>query len=184
MYKSMDIADYFITKASDMGRPLDNLRLQKYLYYFEAMMLVESGKPKIEENFEKWQYGPVLPSVYYEYKQFGNADILEPTEHFIIKDIEDWDNLEFRETTFDMAQFEAKMTEHEKKLVEHLIQALNDYGTFELVNMTHEHDEWRNAEKDILSGTRHLTYDQEKIKEYFEKNPKAQIWKNKHLINS
>ena len=181
MLKSMDIADYFITKANDMGHPLDNLRLQKYLYYFEAMMLVEAGNSLIEESFEKWQYGPVLPSVYYEYKQFGNADILKPMEHFII---EDWDNLEFKETTFDILKFENEITSREKELIEQLIQTLNSYRTFELVNMTHEHDEWRNSEKDILSGTRHLVYDQEKIKEYFEQNPKAQIWKNRHLINS
>ncbi|MCI3860123.1 Panacea domain-containing protein [Lactococcus garvieae] len=181
MYKSMDIADYFITKANDMGQPLDNLRLQKYLYYFEAMMLVEVGTPLIEEDFEKWQYGPVLPSVYYEYKQFGNADILKPADHFII---EDWENLEFRESTFDITDFENNIPNDDKELIEQLIKILNTYGTFELVNMTHEHDEWKNAEDDILSGTRHLIYNQEKIKQYFEQNPKAQIWKNKHLINS
>ncbi|MCI8459452.1 MAG: DUF4065 domain-containing protein [Clostridia bacterium] len=36
---------------------------------------METGKPLFSENFEAWQYGPVLSSVYHEFKFFGSGVI-------------------------------------------------------------------------------------------------------------
>ena len=62
--------------CSASGWTLTNLQLQKILYI--AHMLYtgrHGGEPMIEEPFEAWGYGPVLPSVCRHVSAFGNRPI-------------------------------------------------------------------------------------------------------------
>ena len=53
------------------GWSLSNLQLQKILFMAD-MNFVGQGKGRlIDEDFEAWDYGPVLPSLYRECKPFG-----------------------------------------------------------------------------------------------------------------
>lgn len=47
------------------------MKLQKLLYYVCRDYVKATGQMPIDEQFEVWQYGPVLPSVYWEFKSFG-----------------------------------------------------------------------------------------------------------------
>lgn len=51
------------------------MKLQKLLYYICVMYVKETGSFPILERFEVWKYGPVIPSVYTEFKPFGSAPI-------------------------------------------------------------------------------------------------------------
>lgn len=51
------------------------MKLQKLLYYLCRDYVKETGQSPIAEQFEVWQYGPVLPSVYGEFKSFGSNPI-------------------------------------------------------------------------------------------------------------
>ena len=51
------------------------MKLQKLLYYVCVKYLQETGMSPISERFEVWKYGPVLPSVYAEFKPFGAKKI-------------------------------------------------------------------------------------------------------------
>lgn len=51
------------------------MKLQKLLYYICVMYVKETGHLPISEHFEVWQYGPVLASVYAEFKPFGASPI-------------------------------------------------------------------------------------------------------------
>jgi uncharacterized phage-associated protein len=67
MTTASEVAQY-ITKSL----PVDNLKLQKLLYYSQAVHLVLNEKqPLFTEQIEAWDYGPVVPPVYREYKQYG-----------------------------------------------------------------------------------------------------------------
>ena len=65
--------NFIIDKLTRSGvRDLTNLKLQKLLYFAYGLHLVLFEKPLFEdEYFEAWQYGPVLRSVYKEFKNFG-----------------------------------------------------------------------------------------------------------------
>lgn len=51
------------------------MKLQKLLYYICVKYAKETGTSPISEQFEVWQYGPVVPSVYSEFKPYGASPI-------------------------------------------------------------------------------------------------------------
>lgn len=51
------------------------MKLQKLMYFVCRDYVRETGQMPIGEDFEVWQYGPVLPSVYGEFKTFGAKPI-------------------------------------------------------------------------------------------------------------
>jgi uncharacterized phage-associated protein len=71
-----EVAKYIIKSLS-----VDNLKLQKLLYYSQAVHLVlNDGLPLFPEPIEAWDYGPVVPPVYREYKSYGLEIIPPPQE--------------------------------------------------------------------------------------------------------
>lgn len=69
-YTALEIAKYVIDKCTREGHPISNLQLQKILYYIQKAFL-ENGTEAFEDDIEAWQFGPVVPSVYYQYCGFG-----------------------------------------------------------------------------------------------------------------
>lgn len=53
------------------------MKLQKLIYYAHGWHLASTGKPLIDESVEAWKYGPVIPSVYHEFKSYGSGTIRE-----------------------------------------------------------------------------------------------------------
>lgn len=57
------------------GWTLTNLKLQKLLYLADMNYAGQTGQRLINEDFEAWDYGPVLPSVYHACKPFGSKPV-------------------------------------------------------------------------------------------------------------
>ena len=73
---ALDIAKYIITETLKKGYPVSNLKLQKMLYFVQGVMLVNYGRVAFKEQIEAWQYGPVVPDVYFTYSSYGATPIL------------------------------------------------------------------------------------------------------------
>jgi uncharacterized phage-associated protein len=103
--------------------PVDNLKLQKLLYYSQAFHLVLHDKiPLFPEPIEAWDYGPVVPPVYRKYKPYG----------------------------FDILRNSGKppvLSADEKKTVDMVIGDLGFMTGTELINLTHRETPWINAYK-------------------------------------
>jgi len=53
-----------------------NLQMQKILYLAHMFYMGRhQGEPLVDEHFEAWDYGPVLPSLYHDVKFFGSAPV-------------------------------------------------------------------------------------------------------------
>ena len=52
-------------------RNISPMKLQKILYFVAAEYQKNTGKSLFSERFETWQYGPVLRSVYSEFRPFS-----------------------------------------------------------------------------------------------------------------
>lgn len=126
------ITDYLNGK----GESVSPKKLQKLVYYVEAWHLVHLESELIDENFEAWVHGPVIPELYEDLKQFGYNDIK-------ILD----DELDSSDERIEKIAKENDLTENQLELI---YSVLNKYGTlssFELEMLTHSEEPWLEARK-------------------------------------
>lgn len=72
------VANYFIRKGLQAGKPVDPMKLQKLIYFAHGWHLAVYGRPLINERVEAWAYGPVVPTIYHQVKKNGAAPIEFP----------------------------------------------------------------------------------------------------------
>lgn len=71
-YSAFAVANAFIRRADERGiRDLSPMKLQKLVYFAQAWHLKILGRPLLDDNFARWQHGPVIPALYHEFKAFG-----------------------------------------------------------------------------------------------------------------
>lgn len=75
MYNPKSIANYFLELAEQHGEQISPMKLQKLVYYAHGWYAGYVHQPLINESVEAWQYGPVIPSLYHEFKRFGSGPI-------------------------------------------------------------------------------------------------------------
>lgn len=73
--RALDLAAHVSNRCMDLGMPTTHFKLQKMLYILEVKSLIYSGKSLIDENFEAWEYGPFLRSVYDKYSYMAACEI-------------------------------------------------------------------------------------------------------------
>lgn len=76
MYDALEIAKYIISKCFKEGVPVTNLRLQKLLYFIQLESYKVYGKQLFNNDIAAWQFGPVVPDVYYKYSVYAGMPIL------------------------------------------------------------------------------------------------------------
>jgi len=72
------VADYLVALAHERGESVNNLKLQKLLYYAQAWHLALHDEPLFPEKLQAWIYGPAIPSVYWRFDGFGWHQIPAP----------------------------------------------------------------------------------------------------------
>lgn len=85
MANVFDVATYIIRYP---GLNIDNLKLQKLLFYSQAVTLVKTGVELFTEEIQAWDYGPVVPVVYHKYKTNGDDYLESEDEIKGLSDIE------------------------------------------------------------------------------------------------
>ena len=75
-YKPSHVANSFLNRAKIEGvKDVDHLKLQKLVYCMHGWSLAVRGEALVGELFEAWPYGPVLSSLYQEFKGAGRRYI-------------------------------------------------------------------------------------------------------------
>lgn len=74
-YSAMDIAGYFLVRGLDNNYQLSNLQVQKILYYIQRDFLKNDNRALFSDDFEAWQFGPVIRKVYNNFCGFGAMSI-------------------------------------------------------------------------------------------------------------
>lgn len=139
MYKALIIARYVIRYCRDRGYYVSNLKLQKILYFIQAEFLTTKGIPCFSDRIEAWDFGPVVPAVYHEYKHFGSSNIIEEIDE--IPTI----------STIDQGLINGK------------IEECNQYSASQLVDFTHHQTPWLKAYKKYCNNV----IGNDAIKEFF-----------------
>ncbi len=143
MISALDVAKLFLKWAYRDGDVITNLKMQKLLYYAQAWHLVYFDKLLFDENIKAWDFGPVVPSVYTEYKEFGANPIIIDVDSSL-EDLFNQDTLEFLEAVYG-----------------NYIK----YSAHDLVNITHNERPWIESYKEGESNTINCDL----IKEYYTK---------------
>ena len=77
LYAAKEVADYVVSKCINDGCPVSNLQLQKILYFLQVGSFHAGRGTAFGDEMEAWQFGPVVPSVYYRYGRYGAMPITE-----------------------------------------------------------------------------------------------------------
>lgn len=120
-YNALDIAKKIINKTDvERGDSITNLKLQKMLYYMQGFWLAVFDRPLFDEDIEAWMYGPVVPSVYEEYKSYEKRAI-DIIEHGTVISLS---------------------SEEEEDLFNEVYDVYNQYSATALIDMTHGEMPW------------------------------------------
>lgn len=78
------IANYFLELAKKEGEGISPMKLQKLLYYAYGWWMGYRDERLFDEPIQAWNYGPVVRSVYHEFKRFGNDEIKGQAQTFFV----------------------------------------------------------------------------------------------------
>ena len=118
MYKYDDIANWFLSR-----RPINPKKLNKLVYFAYAWALtLEHKKLFTDGKFEAWINGPIIPKLFYEYKNYGYEEIDKVVKR----------------PSFD------RQTE---SILNQVWRIYGRYNADQLESLTHQSTPWQNARK-------------------------------------
>lgn len=137
-YSARDVANWFIAKANEgystesadtehkeYPESISHLKLQKLLYFAQAAHLALEGSKLFEDKIEAWAFGPVVLSVYQDFRQYGNKPIQEPKNK----------------------KYKTVITLSDRKFLEQIWEIFGKFSASRLVDITHGHRPWQSAYK-------------------------------------
>jgi len=77
MYSSTTIAYAFIKRAIDEGKPINQIKLQRMLYFAHGYHLTTTDKCLLDEQFNVSEYGPIVTSVFDACVLYGSENITD-----------------------------------------------------------------------------------------------------------
>lgn len=122
-YDVLDIADYVIKYENEHDHCINNLKLQKILYFLQAQFIVGYGKALFSDAIVAWDWGPVVEKVYYAYNIYAGASIFINKAHYRNAYIE---------------------REH-RATIDEMLEQIRPYSSTQLVNICHNQTPWKNA---------------------------------------
>lgn len=148
MFDAIDVANYIICRLKNQNRYITSLKLQKMLYYVAAWYYQKNQKLLFSDSIEKWKFGPVVPSVYHAFKDYGYMAIQGPTARY---------NVSFFGAISEMTSAYPKELDMIDGMLE-LVEDLDCINVNNLVDYTHEELAWKSVEENIYRGERDLLY--------------------------
>lgn len=140
VYDVLDVARYVINYSNECGYGISNLKLQKVLYFIQAYFLTgtDSKEPCFSNRIEAWDFGPVVPKAYHEFKQYGSGNIPK-IDSYIVFDSENIWNMHREPYSSDV------IATDDRKIIAEIVDNFSNYSASDLVDLTHRQAPWRNA---------------------------------------
>jgi len=131
------VSNEFLRLAERDERRVTPLKLQKLMYFAHGWHLALRDGPLVAEHVQAWDYGPVFPSTYHEFKDFGGSKI----DRFASEVT--WNNgtIKFVRPTIDD---EAKPDEshvnlsYARAIIDRIWHVYGQYSAGRLAEVTHE----------------------------------------------
>ena len=156
MYNVLDVCRYVINYSNDKDYGISNLKLQKVLYFIQAYFLISTPEQCFRERIEAWDFGPVVPEAYREYKQFGSSNIPN-VSYYVEMDFDDFWKSKVKKYRSEV------ISDGDKRRIEAVVDRFSDYSATDLVEITHNQAPWMDA----YVPNRNNEITPQAIKEYF-----------------
>jgi uncharacterized phage-associated protein len=127
-YTPQHVANYFLDRADREGRAITQMQLQKLVYIAYGWALALKGERLFDEPIEAWEHGPVIRSLYDEFKRFGKGAIQGRATEF---NLENFDTSEPRVPESDKDTF---------LILDKVWAAYHRFSGWQLRQKTHEPD--------------------------------------------
>ena len=75
MVSAQVVANTFLYYGFEEGIKITPMKLQKLVYFLFQRYAKTTQNKLFSEQFETWKYGPVLPSIYFEFNSYGSSPI-------------------------------------------------------------------------------------------------------------
>ena len=144
------VCDYIIHRVCAAGGALNELKLQKLMYYVQAWNLAFNGKPLFDGRFQAWVHGPVNRELY---DRFGATKSL------------------YSQITSDdiSADFQTTLLPDEAR--QHIDSVLETYAGFtgtQLEELTHREEPWIAARRGYRDSERcEVEIDEELMRSFY-----------------
>jgi len=136
-YDARAIANYFLERARREGKALDQMKIQKLVYFANGWHIAIRGEPLIDEQVEAWRYGPVIQSLRDALREYGDQAIDAPISYLVPRvGVNVLDAIEEVVRTIDTAN--APDLDFVRALLDRVWQVYGKYTGIQLSNMTHE----------------------------------------------
>jgi uncharacterized phage-associated protein len=137
-YNVIDVASYIINYSNQINRPINNLKLQKLLYYVQAAVLVKANHMCFDSKIIAWKFGPAVPEAYHYYAEYGRDDIPNQEAH---KDVK------LNDKTLRMSYAQpAEIDYMTQKIIRRVVDSYsNIINPLELSRKTRNEDPWKTA---------------------------------------
>lgn len=156
------LANTILDSSEELGRPLGPMKIQKLMYLMHGYYLALTGAPLVDEFFEAWQYGPVVPTIYHEFKQFAGSDIKKGYRASKLKSRPDIGSPSFEEPRIPSGDFEFQ------KVSKFVFDTYGDKTAIYLSDLTHKvGSPWHQVRLKV-PGMRNADIPNDTIKEYFK----------------
>lgn len=137
------LANHILSRANAIDAPITNLQLQK-IWYFTLGYIINQGDLELAEtvfkdsNLEGWLYGPVVPELYDQYKDFRSTPI------------------------HDIGEADSRFEKYNE-----MIDKLIGFNPFVLVDMSHTHTFWKDNKTNIVEFGQRPSYRFKDLEEVF-----------------
>ena len=154
-YTPQQIANFFLDKAEEERLSMSQLKLIKMVYIAYGWNLALTGDRLFEEPIHAWKHGPVIDSLYHEFKHFKKAPISGRSEEV---DFDTWDTINPRIPDED---------KNTRLILNKVWAAYRRFTAWNLRNMTHEvGGPWHKVYRENVDSIR---LEDEDIREHYSK---------------
>jgi uncharacterized phage-associated protein len=77
-FSAAAVANEFLRLAHRDEKTITPLKMQKLVYFAHGWYLAITGRPLLQEPIQAWRYGPVISSLYQQFKECGSNPIRFP----------------------------------------------------------------------------------------------------------
>ena len=123
MEKIINVAQYIYVKYRQVtGEVIDEMKLQKLLYFTQRECIAITNEPMFPESFEGWKYGPVCRELRGSITPDGIID------------------------------YDSDISEEDKYIVNNVIAEYGALASWKLSELSHKEKSWKNARIGLKDG--------------------------------